>query len=172
MEGEIFEVKRELAVLSLVSHQNLITFYGACISKEEIMFVMSVTKHGNLREFLKHFNSSLTDKQRIKIALDIANGMVYFILIHFFTVFFFLLSLSKAFLHRLGIIHRDLKSRNVMVDQDSFGTYISKIIDFGTSRLVPSDHTRMTNAVGTVCWMSPEILKGEPYTQKADVYRF
>ncbi|OQR84680.1 protein kinase [Achlya hypogyna] len=64
------------------------------------------------------------------------------------------------------IIHRDLKSRNVLLDSKK-GT---KITDFGESREM--DETTLTNAVGTVQWMAPEICAGHDYSTAADVYSF
>ncbi|TMW61852.1 hypothetical protein Poli38472_010915 [Pythium oligandrum] len=63
------------------------------------------------------------------------------------------------------MIHRDLKSRNVLLDHE-MTAYLS---DFGTTRAVDDSNT-MTAEVGTAMWMAPEVLSGRRYDQSADIY--
>lgn len=88
-------------------------------------------------------------ERKLGIILDVARGMDY--------------------LHHLRppIIHRDLKSPNLLVTQ----LFRVKVADFGQSRSVTRTQT-MTHAVGTPIWSSPEVLKKNHYTEKADVYSF
>jgi len=85
--------------------------------------------------------------KRIDMAIDIATGV--------------------QFLHSRNIIHRDLKSSNLLVDAD-FHVVLS---DFGVSRVVSREKT-MTTDIGTPEWMAPEVLDGRRYSEKADVYSF
>ena len=68
--------------------------------------------------------------------------------------------------HSPIIIHRDLKSLNLLVDQD----WNVKVSDFGLSRFKVS--SLMTGQCGTYQWMAPEVVRGHNYTEKADVYSF
>ena len=68
--------------------------------------------------------------------------------------------------HSPVIIHRDLKSLNLLVDSD----WNVKVSDFGLSRFKVS--TLMTGQCGTYQWMAPEVVRGHSYTEKADVYSF
>ncbi|OQR84511.1 protein kinase [Achlya hypogyna] len=72
-----------------------------------------------------------------------------------------------AYLHELHVIHRDLKAKNVLLGAQ----YEAKLSDFGTSRQVVLDAT-MTAEIGTIAWIAPEILKGDRYSESADMYSF
>jgi serine/threonine protein kinase len=89
-------------------------------------------------------------KLRVQIAIDVAKGMNY--------------------LHKCNpiIIHRDLKSYNLLVD-DNFKV---KVCDFGLAKhLTQFDQPAMTSC-GTPAWTAPEVLRNERYTEKADIYSF
>ena len=88
---------------------------------------------------------------RLSLLIHIAKGMQY---LHSFP--------SK-------IIHRDLKSLNVLVTED----WIAKVTDFGLSRFTAmSGSEQMTGQAGTYQWMAVEVIKGQSYTEKVDVFSF
>jgi serine/threonine protein kinase len=76
---------------------------------------------------------------------------------------------GMAYLHgaRPPILHRDLKSANLLVD----GAYTVKLSDFGLAR-VKSVAATMTGGLGTPQWTAPEVLSGTRYAESADVYSF
>ncbi|KAF0691808.1 hypothetical protein As57867_016964, partial [Aphanomyces stellatus] len=65
------------------------------------------------------------------------------------------------------VIHRDLKSKNVLLSE----TWEAKLSDFGISRVTSLEES-MTSNIGTVAWIAPEVLTGGRYTEKADIYSF
>lgn len=96
---------------------------------------------------LKEIINELTEFQKTKIAFQIAKGMEY--------------------LHSNQVLHRDLKANNILIDDD----YNPKIADFGFSRsdlMLPN----MSNVIGTVNYMAPEVKSSNKYGIAADVYSF
>ncbi|KAH0788075.1 TKL family protein kinase [Histomonas meleagridis] len=106
--------------------------------------------NGSLFDALKHKPGSpqIDNTQKTIIAMCIANGM--------------------ASLHELSIIHRDLKSLNILLDNNC----LPKIIDFGISRFRGQQDELVTVTIGTPHWMAPEMFHSEHYDNKVDVYSF
>ena len=103
----------------------------------------------------------LSIPMRLRMAIDVAEGMAY--------------------LHSRDppIIHRDLKSHNLFVQELSDGQFAVKIGDWGSARAVAlsSQHNRspsksMTQGIGTVCWLAPEVIKHGKGSERIDVYSF
>jgi mitogen-activated protein kinase kinase kinase 13 len=65
-----------------------------------------------------------------------------------------------SYLHSHKIIHRDLKSPNILIGNEE----VIKISDFGTAR--PFDHSTKMSFAGTCAWMAPEIIRNEPCSEK------
>ncbi|KAJ0389125.1 hypothetical protein P43SY_010627 [Pythium insidiosum] len=110
-------------------------------------------ERGDLRSVLNDFEDNQHrphgfDADKVKIALHVAHALTY--------------------LHSLQpvIVHRDLKSKNILLTSD----YDAKVTDFGVSR-ERADST-MTAGVGSSLWMAPEVMLGERYDERADVFSF
>ncbi|CAK4290272.1 unnamed protein product [Aphanomyces euteiches] len=73
---------------------------------------------------------------------------------------------ALAYLHTIQIIHRDIKSKNVLLDSKKG----AKLADFGVSR--DENEHAMTAGIGTPRWTAPEVLSGSQYTVAADIYSF
>ncbi|EAL63927.1 LIM-type zinc finger-containing protein [Dictyostelium discoideum AX4] len=146
----IEEFDREVTIMSLIDsdHPNFTRFYGANKQNKKYLFhVSELVKSGSLRDLLLDKEKPLAYFTQLSIASDIANAMKH--------------------LHSIGVIHRDLKSLNVLITED----FTAKVIDFGTSRNVDLAK-QMTLNLGTSCYMSPELFKGNGYDETCDVYAF
>ncbi|XP_057516750.1 serine/threonine-protein kinase STY13-like [Amaranthus tricolor] len=142
------QFQQEVMMLATLKHPNIVRFIGACRKPMVWCIVTEYAKGGSVRQFLtKRHNRSVPLKLAVKQALDVARGMEY--------------------VHQLGLIHRDLKSDNLLI----FGDKSIKIADFGVARIEVQTEG-MTPETGTYRWMAPEMIQHRPYTQKVDVYSF
>lgn len=69
-------------------------------------------------------------------------------------------------IHRMKIVHRDLKSANCLVNKHS----TVKICDFGLSRIMTERPMKDSASAGTPEWMAPELIRNEPFTEKCDIF--
>eukprot|EP01132_Coremiostelium_polycephalum_P006126 gene6126-7632_t len=151
-EEFLTELAQEATIMSQLRHPNICQFLGTCNNPPEVLIVMEFMSRGSLYRIL-HDPSITIDWPRMKnIALDVARGMNY--------------------LHCCDpiIIHRDLKSHNLLVDEH----FRVKISDFGLSTRFKQHLDKKTamTPVGTPCWTAPEVLRNDSYTEKADVFSF
>lgn len=128
-----------------LSHENIVRFLGVCTKPPVYCIVMEYCPK-SLHEIIK--DTRIPPTQMCEYARQIANGMQY--------------------LHSKSQVHRDLKSPNVLMAQD--GNTL-KISDFGTARSFGTKSTTMSFC-GSVAWMSPEMVRSEPCTQKVDVWSY
>ncbi|XP_076888679.1 serine/threonine-protein kinase STY13-like [Bidens hawaiensis] len=142
------QFQQEVMMLARLRHPNIVRFIGACRKPMVWCIVTEYAKGGSVRQFLtKRQNRSVPLKLAVKQALDVARGMEY--------------------VHALGLIHRDLKSDNLLISADKS----IKVADFGVARIEVQTEG-MTPETGTYRWMAPEMIQHRPYTQKVDVYSF
>ncbi|DBA75450.1 TPA: hypothetical protein ACH3X1_010707 [Trebouxia sp. C0004] len=148
------EFKAEVSIMKRLKHPNVVLFMGACTQPPNLSIVTQFVPRGSLFRLLhragQHGALQLNDQRRIRIALDVARGMNY--------------------LHscRPPIVHRDLKSPNLLVDKD----LTVKVCDFGLSRVRRSTWLSSKSQAGTPEWTAPEVLRSQAYNEKSDVYSF
>ncbi|KAL5747219.1 hypothetical protein ACOSP7_024219 [Xanthoceras sorbifolium] len=138
----------EVALLFRLTHPNIITFVGACKKPPVFCIITEYLAGGSLRKYLHQQEPhSVPLNLVLKLAIHIARGMQY--------------------LHSQGILHRDLKSENLLLGEDM----CVKVADFGISCL-ESQCGSAKGFTGTYRWMAPEMIKEKHHTKKVDVYSF
>ena len=165
----------EVEICVDLHHKNLVRLLGYA-TKPTLMIVQELLLGQSLDQQLYVQNWKPAPEQVIKMALDVAEGMEY---------------LHTRFLHSDNqcsqpIIHRDLKTPNLLLASppppngqlryEDGQEILTKITDFGLSRDKSLDaavnQTVMMTGCGSVLWMAPEILLGEAYNEKVDVFSF
>jgi len=154
----IEEIVGEAAIMSILRHPRITILHGVSLTSQAIWIVSELCTKGSLRSLLDKEGEILATKTKLRLAIDIAEGMVY------------LHSRDPA------IIHRDLKSHNIFV-HSSYSefdemNFIAKIGDWGSARAALAGSRTMTQGVGTACWLAPEVIKHSQNTAASDVYSY
>lgn len=147
---EVRDFTNEIQLSASLRHPNVVNFVGvAWNSLENLVMVVEYLPTGDLQNYLKK-NADLLSwaRDKVHMALGIARALKY--------------------IHGRDppLIHRDLKSKNVLLTE----RLDAKLIDFGVSRNF--QHEAMTAGVGTPYWTAPEILEGTVYSEQSDIFSF
>ncbi|XP_078536219.1 serine/threonine-protein kinase Nek8 isoform X1 [Lissotriton helveticus] len=146
-KDERLAAQNECQVLKLLNHPNIIEYYENFLEDKALMIAMEYAPGGTLAEYIQKRCNSLLDEDTI---------------MHFFAQ----ILLALHHVHTKLILHRDLKTQNILLDKHHM---IVKIGDFGISKILSSKSKAYT-VVGTPCYISPELCEGKPYNQKSDIW--
>ncbi|OAY55718.1 serine/threonine-protein kinase STY13 [Manihot esculenta] len=160
--------RQEVAVWHKLDHPNVTKFVGASMGTSNLKIpakdmsdgqsslpsraccvVVEYLPGGTLKQHLiRNRRKKLPYKIVIQLALDLSRGLSY--------------------LHSKKIVHRDVKTENMLLDAHR----TLKIADFGVARVEAQNPRDMTGETGTLGYMAPEVLDGKPYNRSCDVYSF
>jgi tRNA A-37 threonylcarbamoyl transferase component Bud32 len=142
--------RREGRTAAKLSHPNIVRVYDAgedeLDGREASYIVMEYVSGGDLKSLVDR-RGPVPGTMLSRVGADAAAAL--------------------AHAHERGIIHRDVKPQNILIDE--YGS--SKLTDFGIARALDADHSTSTSSyLGTAAYSSPEQLRGEKITPKSDVY--
>ncbi len=143
------DFKHEAVMMAKVAHHpHVVRFIGAAFKDGSIAMVLALCSGGSLLSALE--NKRLDALAKTRILRETASAL--------------------AFLHSLGIVHRDIAARNVLLD----GTGNAKLADLGMSRILEDKQGEQTtkNDVGPIRWMAPEAIKNRKYSAASDCFSF
>lgn len=145
------EFQTEVSLLGRLHHRNLVNLVGYCVDKGQHMLIYEFMSNGSLETFLyDEEKRTLSWEERLQIALDISHGIEY--------------------LHdgaAPAVIHRDLKSANILLDQ----SIRAKVADFGLSKEESFDGSH-SGLKGTYGYIDPAYISTNKFTTKSDIYSF
>ncbi|PIN13947.1 Serine/threonine protein kinase [Handroanthus impetiginosus] len=151
--ARVEQFMNEVEILTRLRHQNLVSLYGctSCNSRG-LLLVYEYIPNGTLADHLHGSCAkpgSLSWITRLNIAIETATALAY--------------------LHASDVIHRDIKTTNILLDNN----FMVKVADFGLCRLLPMDVTHVSTAPqGTPGYVDPEYNEFYQLTEKSDVYSF
>ncbi|XP_020225188.1 G-type lectin S-receptor-like serine/threonine-protein kinase LECRK2 [Cajanus cajan] len=150
-EGER-EFRTEITAIARTHHRNLVKLIGFCINGSRKLIVYEYVSNGSLANLLFNDEKHVAWRERLKIALDVARGVLY--------------------LHEeceVRIIHCNISPRNILMDE----AWTAKISDFGLARLLKTDHSRIKRENDEASkYLAPEWQKDAQISVKIDIYSY
>ena len=149
MEEDDFDlIRREIEILKLCQHPNIIRLIDVFESSDFYYIVMELLKGGDLSGYWEKRNYRISEMRTCTIIHSLATALYY--------------------LHHYGIVHRDLKLDNILMADETEDSDV-KIVDFGLSKMIgPGEKCK--EPYGTLGYAAPEIFKGKPYDKSVDVW--
>jgi len=137
----------EIDIMKSSKHPNVTEYIDCFIVDDKLWVTMEYMNGGCLTEVLEQFeNVQMTEEQIALCCLETLKGLAY--------------------IHRLHRIHRDIKSDNILLNLKGE----VKLADFGYAAQLTQQREKRTTIVGTPYWMAPELIRGQKYDQKVDLW--
>ncbi len=138
--------RREARAVAQLTHPNIVTVIDRGEQDGRQFIVFEYVDGMNLKELVEH-EGPLSPREAIELALQVARGL--------------------GFAHEQGLVHRDVKPQNVILDADGR----AKVTDFGIAHAVDVDGLTITGTImGTSNYIAPEQARGQPVDEQTDIY--
>lgn len=143
--GAVERLRQEAEVLSRLDHPNVLTLYEVIEGRYEMVLVTEYASGGNLADLLAR-RGRLGLTRSLDVAVQVLRG------------------LEAA--HDAGVLHRDVKPENILLAEEGV-----RLADFGVAERSGEEGTALTaGPIGTLLYMSPEQVRGEPLDERSDLY--
>ena len=140
-------MKNEIGLMQIADHECLVKFYEGYYYRERVWMFIEYMDGGCLTPVVEDCRGNIPEKVIAYTMRECLRGLAY--------------------LHSKHILHRDMKSDNVLLSMDGD----VKLADFGYAAQLTKEKDKRVSRVGTVCWMAPELIKGRGnYDAKVDVW--
>jgi len=140
-------IQKEIDILKQCKHDNIVQYYGSTVKGKVLWILMEFCGGGAINDFMAAMPEKTFNEQQIaSIIAESVKGLVY--------------------LHSKNIIHRDIKAANILLTE----TGQCKLADFGVSGQMKDEFGKKNTVTGTPLWMAPEVVDGDKYDAKADVW--
>ncbi|KTW30753.1 hypothetical protein T552_00465 [Pneumocystis carinii B80] len=147
-EDDVTDIQREICMLSQlkqVDAQNVVRYHGSFLYDTRLWVIMDFCEGGSIRTLMK--SCRIEEKYLSVIIREILIALNY--------------------IHRSGIIHRDIKAANILITNDGR----VQLCDFGVAAQLTANNFKRNTFVGTPYWMAPEVItEGASYNFKADIW--
>ena len=144
-KDELASIKMEIELLKKLSHENIVRYVDSVEQDGTLNIVLEFVENGSLQGIVSKFGV-FKEPLVLKYLVQVLRGLAY--------------------LHKQGVIHRDIKGANILTTKD--GTV--KLADFGVAINFDETASEGECVVGTPYWMAPEIIKMEGVTSKCDIW--
>ena len=137
-EADIERIRREIHILSILRHPNIVQLYETITSDNTIYIIMEYVEGKDLFQYI-YSMQHLTEYKSSQLFRQLISCLEY--------------------IHKLGIVHRDIKPENILLNKNK---KILKLVDFGLSNTYEKDELIKT-ACGSPCYAAPEMISGKDY---------
>ena len=137
-ETDIERIKREIKILSILHHKNIVHLYETITNENNIYIIMEYIEGKDLFQYINSLQR-LTEYKSSQLFRQLISCLEY--------------------IHKLGIVHRDIKPENILIDKEKKNL---KLVDFGLGNIYKKNELVKT-ACGSPCYAAPEMLTGKAY---------
>ena len=148
--GTMDDLRKEIQILKALDHPNIVKLFETFEDRRRAEFhiIMELCSGGHLVSRMRQV-SRFTENEAADLVTKMCGAILY--------------------CHQHGVCHRDIKLDNFVYESEEEFAEL-KLIDFGLSHLLECSTDMMTERVGTLSYMAPEILNNHPYTEKCDMW--